>query len=131
MKFRFKTDLYKLEDNTPLPHIKSMILKLSLLFLVENGDNFICTIIYIYKHFFLFQLLSTKVVKLIFSIYRVSQVAKIVVKVNSRYRLFAKRNYYNPGQNIWQKVKRYNKIGQGFKNIISNFACFLTAIVNV
>ena len=36
----------------------------------------------------------------------------------------------NSGQNIWQKVKRYNKIGQGFKNI-SNFACFLTAIVNV
>ena len=38
---------------------------------------------------------------------------------------------YNPGQNIWQKVKRYNKIGQGFKNIISNFACLLTAIVHV
>ena len=26
---------------------------------------------------------------------------------------------YNPGQNIWHKVKRYNKIGQDFKNIIS------------
>ena len=38
---------------------------------------------------------------------------------------------YNPGQNIWHKVKRYNKTGQDFKNIISNFACFLTAIVNV
>ena len=37
----------------------------------------------------------------------------------------------NPGQNIWHKVKRDNKIGQVFKNIISNFACFLTAIVNV
>ena len=38
---------------------------------------------------------------------------------------------YNPGQNIWHKVNRYNKIGQDFKNIISNFVCFLTAIVNV
>ena len=38
---------------------------------------------------------------------------------------------YNPGQNICHKLKRYNKIGQDFKNIISNFACFLTAIVNV
>ena len=31
---------------------------------------------------------------------------------------------YNPGQNIWHKVKRYNKIRQDFKNIISNFAFF-------
>ena len=38
---------------------------------------------------------------------------------------------HNPGQNIWQKVKGYEKGGQDFKNIISNFACFLTAIVNV
>ena len=30
----------------------------------------------------------------------------------------------NPGQNIWHKVKRYNKIGQDCENIISNFACF-------
>ena len=37
----------------------------------------------------------------------------------------------NPGQNIWHKVKRYNKIGQNFQNIISNFPCFFTAIVNV
>ena len=29
------------------------------------------------------------------------------------------------------KVKKYSKIGQDFINIISNFACFLTAIVNV
>ena len=28
----------------------------------------------------------------------------------------------NPGQNIWHKVMKYNKIGQDFKNIISNFA---------
>ena len=38
---------------------------------------------------------------------------------------------YNPGKNIWHKVKIYNKIGQDFKNMMSNFACFLTAIVNV
>ena len=30
-----------------------------------------------------------------------------------------------------KKVKKYSKIGQDFKNVISNFACFLTAIVNV
>ena len=37
----------------------------------------------------------------------------------------------NPGQNIWQKVKKYSKIGQDLKNVIYNFACFLTAVVNV
>ena len=37
----------------------------------------------------------------------------------------------NPGQNIWHKVKKYSKIGKDFKNEISNFVCFLTAIVNV
>ena len=36
----------------------------------------------------------------------------------------------NPGQNIWHKVKKSSKIGQDFKNL-SNFACFLTAIVKV
>ena len=38
---------------------------------------------------------------------------------------------YNPGQNILHKVKKYNKIGQDLEYIISNFACFLTPIVNV
>ena len=42
-----------------------------------------------------------------------------------------KKQTYNPGQNVWQKAKRYNKIGQDFKNIISNFERFSTAIVNV
>ena len=37
----------------------------------------------------------------------------------------------NPGQNIWQRVKKYSKIGQDLKNVIYNFACFLTAVVNV
>ena len=37
----------------------------------------------------------------------------------------------NPGQNICQKVKKSSKIGQDFKNLISNFACFLRAIAKV
>ena len=36
----------------------------------------------------------------------------------------------NPSQNIWHKVKKYSKTGQDFENVISNFACFLTATVN-
>ena len=32
---------------------------------------------------------------------------------------------------LFGKVKKYNKIQQGFKKMISNFACFLTAIVSV
>ena len=38
---------------------------------------------------------------------------------------------YNPGQNIWHKVKTYSKIGQDFKNVISNFACFLITTVKI
>ena len=30
----------------------------------------------------------------------------------------------NPGQNIWHKVKKSSKIGQDFKNLLSNFAFF-------
>ena len=37
----------------------------------------------------------------------------------------------NPGQNIWKKVKKSNNIRQDFKNLLSNFACFLTAIVKI
>ena len=37
----------------------------------------------------------------------------------------------NPGQSIWHKVKKYSKTGQEYKNLISNFACFLTAFVRV
>ena len=33
---------------------------------------------------------------------------------------------YNPGQNMWHKVKKYSKVGQDFKNLISNFLCFLS-----
>ena len=35
-----------------------------------------------------------------------------------------------PGKNIWHKVKKYSKIGQDFKNIRFNFACFLITIVS-
>ena len=37
----------------------------------------------------------------------------------------------NPGQNIWHKVKKFSKIGQDIKNMLSNFACFLTDIVSL
>ena len=37
---------------------------------------------------------------------------------------FFQSSIYNPSQNIWHKLKKYNKIGQDFKNVISNFACF-------
>ena len=37
----------------------------------------------------------------------------------------------NPGQNIWHKVKKFSKIGQDFKNVLSKFAYFLTAIAKV
>ena len=37
----------------------------------------------------------------------------------------------NPGQNIWQKVKKSSKIGQDFKKLISTFACLLRAIAKV
>ena len=30
----------------------------------------------------------------------------------------------NPGQNIWHKVKKFSKIGQDFKNVLSNFPGF-------
>ena len=38
-------------------------------------------------------------------------------------------NIYNPAQSIWHKLKKSSKIGQDFKNLLSDFACFLTAIV--
>ena len=37
----------------------------------------------------------------------------------------------NPGQSIWYKVEKSSKVGQDFKSLLSNFACFLTAIVKV
>ena len=38
---------------------------------------------------------------------------------------------YNPGQNIWNKIEKYSKIGQDKKSLISTFACFLTATAKV
>ena len=38
---------------------------------------------------------------------------------------------YNPGQNILYQEEKSSKVGQDFKSLLSNFACFLTAIVKV
>ena len=38
---------------------------------------------------------------------------------------------YNPGQNIWHKLKAYSKIGLDYKNLISNSTCLLIAFVKV
>ena len=38
---------------------------------------------------------------------------------------------HNPGQNIWYKVEKSSKVGHDFKSSLSNFACFLTAVVKV
>ena len=37
----------------------------------------------------------------------------------------------NPSENIWHEPKKFSRIGQDFNNVISNFACSVTAIVNV
>ena len=37
----------------------------------------------------------------------------------------------NPGQNIWKKVEKSSKIGQDYKNLISDFAVFMNAIVKI
>ena len=46
-------------------------------------------------------------------------------------RNYKKSQYYDPGQNIWHKVEKSSKVGQDFKSLLSNFACFLTAIIKV
>ena len=38
---------------------------------------------------------------------------------------------HNPGQNIWNKIKKSSKTGQDKKSLISTFACFLTATAKV
>ena len=45
--------------------------------------------------------------------------------------LMEKYQIYNPGKNICLKVKKSSESEQDFKNLSSNFACFLTAIVKV
>ena len=32
--------------------------------------------------------------------------------------------FYNPGQNIWNKIEKSSKTGQDKKSLISTFACF-------
>ena len=40
---------------------------------------------------------------------------------------FDKFKIYNPGKNIWKKIEKSGKTGQGKKSLISTFARFLTA----
>ena len=42
--------------------------------------------------------------------------------------LFELNENQNPGQNIWNKLEKFSKIGQDKKSFIPTFACFLTAI---
>ena len=70
------------------------------------------------------KLLSTQVFFCRFATY--FQNTFIIRLIHLRWQLI-----YNPAQNIWQKVNKSSKIGQGFKNLLSIFACFLTAIVKV
>ena len=37
----------------------------------------------------------------------------------------------NPGKNIWNKIKKFSKIGQDKKSLLSSFAGFLNAISKV
>ena len=37
----------------------------------------------------------------------------------------------NPGKNIWNKVEKSSKIGQDYKNLVSDFAVFMNAIVKI
>ena len=39
--------------------------------------------------------------------------------------------WYNPGQNIWNKMKKPSKSKQNKKGLIATSACFLTAIAKV
>ena len=41
------------------------------------------------------------------------------------------QNYPNLGQNVWNKVKKSNIIGQNYRALISALAYFLTAIAKV
>ena len=38
---------------------------------------------------------------------------------------------YNPGQNIWNKMKKLREIGQSQKTLIAAFAYFFTATAKV
>ena len=57
------------------------------------------------------------------------------IQVQSRMDQVTAKNFFAPTildkKTGTKKVKKYSKIGQGFRNIIYTFACFLTAIVSV
>ena len=50
-------------------------------------------------------------------------------KTNVRFEIRPSKwgTYYNPGQNIWNKIEKPSKTGEDKKSLISTFACFLTA----
>ena len=64
-------------------------------------------------HYHLFNLLLLFRIKRIIIIVRIKISSNTIIIYN-----------YNPGQNIWHKVKKYSKNGQNIKNVISNFVCF-------
>ena len=39
--------------------------------------------------------------------------------------------FYNPGQNIWNKIGKSSKTERDKKGVLSTFACFLTTIAKV
>ena len=43
----------------------------------------------------------------------------------------AQKEIYNHMQNIWNKLEKSSKTGQGKKSLMSTFACFLTATAKV
>ena len=39
--------------------------------------------------------------------------------------------FYNPGQNIWNKIEKSSETGQEKKSLLCVFGCFLTVIAEV
>ena len=35
----------------------------------------------------------------------------------------------NPGQNVWNKIEKFSKIGHGKKSLICTFACFFKLLL--
>ena len=43
-------------------------------------------------------------------------------------RFYFENDFYNPGQNISNKMEKFSKTGQKNKSLVSIFVCILTAI---
>ena len=65
------------------------------------------------------------------NVWRFHEYKKNITKIQRKMPIHLKTTFYNPGQNIWYKVEKSSKNGQDFKSLLSNLACFLTAIVKV